>query len=354
MAEIERRTAVTYVLTIQPEDLPADGSYRRLKVRLKDGPKGAKLTHRPGYFAPTPWQETSPAERQLIAAGELLQAGDDGVHSGGALGVALTATALPVAEGAGVASEAYVPLMVEIDGPSLLAVADAAQPRLDGQIFIYAMDGSGQVRAYLDHGVTLDMAQVGPTLNTQGLKFFGDLDLPAGDYMLRAFVRHQGDDAFGVAALPLHVPDFAGGEAGALPPLFPETPGGWLMLREAAIPGVPPPPFPYLNGAQPFLPAARPTFAAAQVDVALAVHNLSGGKVQVAGRVLDAGGQVADAALTAIGKAPISDPDRPALGRWPLQLDARRLTPGHYTLEVTVTDAAGLRSVRQGDFQIIP
>ncbi len=361
MAEVQRRTSVTYLLTIQPDDLSPDGKYRRLKVRLKDGPKGAKLTHRPGYFAPVPWQEATPAERQLMAASQLLQAdgelghrGGDGERSG-TLSVALTATALPVAEAAGVAREAYVPLMVEIDGGPLLAVADAGQAVLEGQIFLYAMDGAGQVRAYLDHAVALDMAQAAPALGRQGLKFFGDLDLPPGDYMLRAFVRHRGSDHFGVAGLALRVPDFAGGEAGALPPLFPEPPGVWLMLREAAIPDLAPPPFPYLNGQQPFLPAARPNFAASKVDVALAVHNLSGGGVAVSGRVLDVSGrEMADASLVARQPGPVPDADRPNLGRWPLELDARRLPVGDYMLEVTVTDDAGLKAVRRSNFRITP
>lgn len=353
MTEVQRRTSVTYLLTIQPDDLPADGKYRRLKVRLKKGPKGAKLTHRPGYFAPVPWHQASAAERQLMAASELLQA--DGVdRRGGALSVALTATALPVAEAEAVAENAYVPLMVEIDGAPLLAVADAEQAVLEGQIFLYAIDGGGRIRGFLDHAVALDMAKVAPTLEQRGMKFFGDLDLPPGDYMLRAFVRHRASDHFGVAGLSLRVPDFAGGEAGALPPLFPEPPGAWLMLREAAIPGLAPPPFPYLNGDQPFLPAARPAFAASQVDVAMAVHNLSGDAVQVSGRVLDVAGRVADADLTARQPKPSPDADRPALGRWPLQLDARRLPVGDYTLEVQVTDAAGLKAVRQSNFRIIP
>lgn len=357
MGEVQRRTSVTYLLTIQPQDLPWDGKYHRLKVRLKDGPKGARLVHRPGYYAPTSWNETSAAERQLIAAGQVL-----GNDQGGALGIGLTASALPAADpsqlgddgAAKTALRAYVPLMVEIDGGPLTALAGTSQEPslLRGQIFIYAMDGAGQVKAFLDHAVAIDMTQAGSALAAGGLKFFGDLELPPGDYMLRAYVRHQGSEQYGFAGLPLRVPDFANGEAGALPPLFPEPPGRWMMLREDAVAGVQPPPFPYLNGQQPFLPAARPAFAPSQVDVALALHNLAAGRAKVSGQVLDTAGQATRATVQTIGKDPLPDPDRPGLSRWPLQLDARKLEPGDYTLEVTITDKAGLQAVRQSPFQI--
>lgn len=52
VAEVAESTRLTYVLTFQVEDLPADGAFHELQVRLVDGPKRAKLTHRPGYYAP--------------------------------------------------------------------------------------------------------------------------------------------------------------------------------------------------------------------------------------------------------------------------------------------------------------
>lgn len=355
MGEIQRRTSVTYMLTIQPPNLEWDGRYRRLKVRLKDGPKGARLTHRPGYFAPTSWQETSAGGRQLIAAGQVL-----GGTSGGRLSVGLTASALPAADSTRTADDgsplpaerAYVPLMVEIDGGPLSAAPRGDDDLLQGQIFIYAMDGAGQVRAYLDHSVAVDLRQAGPALAAGGLKFFGDLELAPGDYMIRAFVRHQGSEYFGFAGTPLYVPDYVKGEAGALPPLFPEPPERWMMLREETIPGVEPPPFPYLNGQQPFLPAARPAFAAGPIEAAVALHHVASATPRINARVLDGADKEQRAKVEPVGRQPQVDADRPGLSRWPLKIDGRRLAPGDYALEVTVTDDAGLRSVRRSPFQI--
>lgn len=52
VGEVAEQTRLTYVLTFQVEDLPEDGSFHELEVRLVDRPKGARVTHRPGYYAP--------------------------------------------------------------------------------------------------------------------------------------------------------------------------------------------------------------------------------------------------------------------------------------------------------------
>lgn len=50
--EMEALTRVTYLLTFQPEDLEADGAFHRLKVEVDGLPRGARVVHRPGYYAP--------------------------------------------------------------------------------------------------------------------------------------------------------------------------------------------------------------------------------------------------------------------------------------------------------------
>ncbi len=50
--EVVEDTRVSYMLTFQVTDLPEDGKYHKLKVRLVNGPKRVKITHRPGYYAP--------------------------------------------------------------------------------------------------------------------------------------------------------------------------------------------------------------------------------------------------------------------------------------------------------------
>lgn len=52
VSEVAESTRLTYVLTFQVEELPDDGRFHEIDVRLVDGPKRARLTHRPGYYAP--------------------------------------------------------------------------------------------------------------------------------------------------------------------------------------------------------------------------------------------------------------------------------------------------------------
>ena len=52
VSEAVQDTRVSYMLTFQVADLPEDGLYHKLDVRLVDPPKRTKIFHRPGYYAP--------------------------------------------------------------------------------------------------------------------------------------------------------------------------------------------------------------------------------------------------------------------------------------------------------------
>ncbi|HYH44199.1 MAG TPA: VWA domain-containing protein, partial [Thermoanaerobaculia bacterium] len=114
MGQMLRRTSVTYVLTIQPDNLKLDGDYHRLKVELKGQPRGTRVVHRPGFYAPTPFADRSPLERLLDAANTIV-----GGEDSGTVQAAVLAAPFRVANGGD--RRAYVPVLIEIDGPSLLA-----------------------------------------------------------------------------------------------------------------------------------------------------------------------------------------------------------------------------------------
>jgi VWFA-related protein len=50
--EMATSTSVTYMLAFQVADQVEDGKFHKISVKLVDGPKRAKLSHRPGYYAP--------------------------------------------------------------------------------------------------------------------------------------------------------------------------------------------------------------------------------------------------------------------------------------------------------------
>jgi hypothetical protein len=320
------RTGVTYVLTIQPET-PPDGAYHALKVELRGLPRGARVVHRPGYFAPKPFAQRTRMERMLLTAGQVL-AGEEG----GQVRASVMTAAIPGSNGT-----ADVPVVVEIDGPSLLHLHQGND--LPAEIYVYALNAKGQVSDYIAQTLTLDMFKVEAKLLKSGLKFYGHLELPPGSYKARVLVRNGRTGFHALRVVPLEVPSFAGAGPVLLPPFFPETQGEWLVAREAQRPGRRELPMPFRMGDEPFLPAAMPILGAGESRFALLGYNLADeGDLQVRSQVLTADGrevQAGDVAL--VSRAP----GESGADRLELTFRPPALQPGEYVLRVTVTDAAG-------------
>lgn len=323
MGEVLERSAVTYVLTFQPPNLESDGSYHRLKVRLKSGGSGARLVHRPGYYAPRPLSELSATERRFNAAG-LIVGGSDG----GELDTALLAAAFP-SNG----SRAYVPVFLEVDGSTLLANRQVEV--IPTEIYVYAIAADGKIVDHFSRFMTLEAKKVAGALDASGLKFWGNFDLPPGDYLVRALVRRGDNGWHALRTVTLVVPDFASGQTTLLPPFFPEPIGKWLLTRE---PGAirEELPYPFMFAGEPFIPAARPLVVPGEeTRLALVGFFPEGDSLEVESRILDAegGATPAQVSLSRLANAPTDTPLQ-LYG----QLRLTRMAPGPYQLEVTVRD----------------
>ena len=224
MGKMLERTGVTYVLTIQPETAP-DGEYHPLRVELRGGPRGARVVHRPGYFAPKPFAQRTRMERMLTTAGQVLVGSE-----GGAIRSKVQTRAIPGGQGT-----ADVPVLVEIDGPSLLHLHQGQD--LPAEIYVYAMDEKGQVRDYIAQTLALDLFKLEAKLLKTGLKFYGHLELPPGKYAARVLVRNGRTGQYGLKVAPVEVPAFEAAAAVPAPPYFTDTQGDWLVVREASREG---------------------------------------------------------------------------------------------------------------------
>ena len=326
MGRMLERTGVTYVLTIQPET-PPDGAWHELKVELKGLPRGARVVHRPGYFAPKPFAQRTRMERMLLTAGQVLAGAE-----GGQVRTSVMTTALPGKDGT-----ADVPVLVEIDGPSLLHLHQGKD--LPAEIYVYAVDAKGQVRDYIAQTLTLDLFKVEAKLLQAGLKFYGHLELPPGSYKARVLVRNGRTGMHGLRVEDLEVPSFAGAGPVLLPPFFPEAKGEWLVAREAQRPGRRELPMPFRLGDQPFLPAALPILGTGEARFALLGYNLADeGDLQVRSQVLTADGREVQAGdLSLVSRAQ----GESGADRLELSFRPPALKPGEYLLRVTVTDASG-------------
>ncbi|MFQ5527426.1 MAG: VWA domain-containing protein [Thermoanaerobaculia bacterium] len=328
MDELLDRSSVTYLLAIQPDSIAPDGSFHRLKVKLRGGPKGARLLHRPGFYAPRPFTALSGEERRLNAAGLII-----GGREGGELVASVLATPVPLG-----ADRSYVPLLVEIDGERLLG--DDASEILPLEIYAYAIDQDGAVQDFSTQALALDRAKVGTVLAASGFKFWGHLDLPAGDYVLRVLVRNARTGSTVLRLSPLRVPVWSDHEAVLLPPLVPEPSGKWLIGQEAGE--RPEVAYPFVIEGKPFVPAAKPLLAAGQdVDLALMAYNLNEETRRVS------------AELRAVGKAGNSGQSVPyvirmresgagqGLVRLIGSLESREVPAGHYELVISLAGADG-------------
>ena len=323
MSEMLQRTSVTYLLAFQPSDLTFDGKFRRLRVRLKDAPRGTRVVHRPGYYAPKPYAQTNPFERALTSAQQVM----GGVEAG-EIDAAVLAAGFAAASG-----KAYAPVLIEARGEDLLAGIDGGTVPL--QIYAYALDEHGIVRDFFVRALGLDATQAGPALRQSGMKYWGHFDLDPGTYSVRVLVRN---DATGRRALTTSLLEVPGEEAALQPPLFPEQPGKWVLLREEESEQRQDVAFPFLRGGEPFIPAARPEVTAGgETPISLVGSDLGAGPVTVRTQVFRSDGeQVTD------GGEIVLDPGAQASsGLSQLSgvfVAGKKLAAGEYTLSVVVTD----------------
>jgi VWFA-related protein len=326
MGQMLKRTSVTYVLAIQPDQLKP-GEYRKLKVELKNAPRGTRIVYRPGYYAPKAYAQQNPLEKLLETSSQLM--GEDS----GSVSAAVLAAPFR-AEG----GTAYVPVLIEVDGPSLLQGKQG--PQLPVELYVYALDQNGGVTGFITQTFGLDLTKAEPALRQGGFKFFGHLDLPPGSYSIRVMVRNGTTGASGVRVAKLEVPAFGQGGPFLLPAFFPDGSNRWLMAREAQKPDQKQVAYPFMNKDQPYVPASRPLLKpGSDAAVLLVGYDLAAGQWKAEATVLSLDGKELKAGglkLLAAEAAAAGGPSRAAAS-----FHTPDLPPGEYLLKVTLVDGAG-------------
>jgi len=321
MGDLLARTGVTYVLTIQPE-VPLDGEYHPLKVRLKGGPRGARVLHRPGYFAPRPYSELTIGERNASAASLVMGGADTGSIDCSVLTLVSTVASEP----------GRVAVLIEIDGPSLIASATGRQIPLE--IFAYVLAADGTVHDYFAQTLKLDLEELGERLGDGGLKVWGHFDLGAGKYLSRVLVRNGLTGEIGLRTGLFDV--LPPGTPRLLPPLVPDPAGQWIVARLDIKTATSGSGSPFTLFGREFVPSARPHLVSGEpIDLRLAGVALDD-LVAIDGvlkRDGDAGGGTIAAARLVL--LPSGDTELVAT------FDPGPVAAGDYTLEINVSNAAG-------------
>ena len=346
--EIEKlvdRTSLVYVLAYQPAQLSKPGAFHTLRVKVKTS--GAKVLARSGYYEPRAYASLSPMER-VLASGDLI--------TSGAKENSLS-TRLLAAPFGGDGKLAQVPIVLEIEGESLLA--GETRPQAGVQIFAYAIDSAGTLADYLSQEMTLDLARVRSRLESGGVKFFGAFFLSPGDYTIRSLVRNSGTGRMAVNTATVRVPAIPGGSAVVLPPFFLDTSGKWLFVKASPRADAPAKgDYPFSVGGDPFIPATLPVVAAradgAPVQVTVMTFNFTESSkpepLQVAPEILGADGKPRAIEIQVVKRA---DGERAGGRTLTLAFKPEGLTPGHYALRVRVSDRASRRSSEaSSDFEV--
>lgn len=189
MDRVVEQTAVTYLLSIQPEDLELNGAFHRLEVRVQ-GQRGLHVAHRPGYHAPKPYDEQSPDELRQMTAGLIL-----GSDDGGQVGTRVVAERASSTEG-------DVELRIDVDLDSLAPGRSSGS--VPAEVYAYALAADGAVRDYFTRSVEVELGN-DTVERTRGLRLEGTFNLPPGRYTARTLVRNASTGSFGVRSTPFEV-----------------------------------------------------------------------------------------------------------------------------------------------------
>jgi hypothetical protein len=195
------------------------------------------------------------------------------------------------------------------------------------------------MKDYFTQVVGLDAGKAAKAFATGGLKYYGHLELAPGRYRVRVLVRNRADGRTGIASSPVEVPAWDQAGPALLPPLFFETPGSWLLVREkprggAADQSVV---YPFTVKGEPYVPAARPAFGREErAKLCLVAYNLGDGDLRIGSQVIGAdgrplaGGHLSGVERTATGVAGVD--------KLLATFEPRDLPAGDYTLRVAVRD----------------
>ena len=210
-----RAQEVVYVLSFQAP-LADPSKFHDLKVRLVNVPGGHAIA-RSGYYE---GGAGSSAERTLRNAEIIV---DDipqtGVH------LASNASAF---EAGG--PEPVVAIVVEIDGKDVV-LPNGGSPTVE--VYTYAFDEHGTVRASNVRRISVDAAKLGTRLLQRGVKYYEMLSLPAGSYAVKTLVRVAESDKKGYVRTNVVVPEKA--KLPPAPSLVADQHNDWLMVRDEIV-----------------------------------------------------------------------------------------------------------------------
>jgi len=241
MGEMLEMTSRYYVLGFQPVGSKGPGAFHKIKVKIAR--KGAKLSHRAGYYEKTPVPHQTALQRQFESA-QLVMTGS------GANELPFASLCLPFpAAGA----RQTLGLVIQVPRESLRWTAGQITSL---EVYGYAVAEDGTVHDHLAQLARVDPAQGDPGGAARGLSFYGTLAVKPGKYTVRLMVHERESGKSGVQVIDVTVPPYDPRMGVLLPPVLMEDPDRWVALQMSRHDRAGSPAFPFQVGDKAFLPRA--------------------------------------------------------------------------------------------------
>jgi hypothetical protein len=286
------------------------------------------VSHRRGYREPDPELARDPRIRQVRAAESLVK----GLTGGP---IELHAIAVPYRDDE---SRLAVPVMIEVDGGTLLARQGASMMRLD--MYGYLFDELGRVIDFISVTSSVDLQQLADTITKQGIQLHTSFRAQTGHYSIGFLVRDQETGRTGTLRTVVDVPVFEQGQIILYPPLFMGDPSQGVIIREGSR-FKPHPTIPYSVADEAFTPRGRPQLdreRTARVCVMFSDGGNqydSGAEFEVKPRLLNSNGGTVRLSSLRLEKA-VMEPD--GFRRFVLNFKVADIPSGNYTFVVKLVD----------------
>jgi VWFA-related protein len=326
LGEILDMTSRYYILGYQPGAGKGPGTFHKLKVKVRR--KGARLSHRTGYFERLPRPSQAPLQRKFEAA-QLVMTGV------GTSDLAFSALCLPFPD-----PGARQTLGVVLQVPRGDVRWQAGQAT-SLEVYGYAVAADGVVHDHLAQLARFDPGRADPQGQARGVSFYGTFRVLAGKYTVKLMVQDPESGAAGVQFIDVTVPPYEPAAGFLLPPVVMDEASSWLGLEmSAGRPGA---------GESPFVVAGRPFLPRTSFQVktgmpeklVLIAYEPDAPRDPAAGIEIRSSLRNAAGAPVAGGRVRLEKMHREGHGRRTYVLDytPEGLAPGDYTLRIGIGEA---------------
>jgi hypothetical protein len=188
-----------------------------------------------------------------------------------------------------------VPVLVDLPWEDLSPERKRRKHQSALEIQVFAIDGDWKVQGFFASGFQLDLGELEEHLSEGGLRFFGELALPPGDFQLRVMVRNLRSGEVSVSTTRLLVPDASEMALHVGAPLFVDNSGQWLMLTDPSTQTAGRGDL-LVAGESRFMPLVKPALAAGS-QASVLIPALMSGNVHlgIEARILTLGGEPVEA-----------------------------------------------------------